>query len=358
MSSCRSNYRRRFGFTLVELLVVIAIIGILVSLLLPAVNSAREAARNLQCKNNLRQVGLASINHVDTQGYFPTGGWGRFFVADPNRGFGRRQPGSWVAGILPFVEESALRDLAKGLDEGSVELNQALVRMNETPLSILYCPSRRQALPYPCSFANDNATNAPLVRRMRQAAKSDYAINSGDGLVNSGDDAFRAPADSLPRNYTDADRADRVWMPTNVNSRSAEIWVRRHYSTGVSYFRSEVKPRQVKDGMSKTYLVGEKYISREAYTTGVRENGQLDFGENQSVFTGFEWDTSRLTRNPPLQDQVGREFTGIFGSTHVAGFNVVLCDGAVATVTFDVDGEIHRRLGNRLDGMPTSVLDQ
>ena len=82
---------RRGGFTLVELLVVMTIIGILMGLLLPAVNAAREAARRSQCMNNLKQLGLGCQQHVAHQGFFPTGGWGWGWVGDPDRGFHRNR---------------------------------------------------------------------------------------------------------------------------------------------------------------------------------------------------------------------------------------------------------------------------
>ena len=95
--------RRRIGFTLVELLVVIAIIGVLVALLLPAVQAAREAARRSQCQNNLRQIGIGMHNHHDTYGTLPLG-WLTTDASQPNPGW------SWQALILPFIEQGNLYD--------------------------------------------------------------------------------------------------------------------------------------------------------------------------------------------------------------------------------------------------------
>src|SRR5580704_3307891 len=96
----------RRAFTLVELLVVITIIGILVALLLPAVNSARESGRRAQCANNLKQLSAACLQHDEGQGYYPGGGWGSSWVGDPSLGYGRRQPGSWLYSILPNLDQN------------------------------------------------------------------------------------------------------------------------------------------------------------------------------------------------------------------------------------------------------------
>src|ERR1700690_1525113 len=118
------------GFTLVELLVVIAIIGILIALLVPAVQAAREAARGTQCKNNLKQVGLAAQTPLDAQKTFPTGGWGYQWLGDPARGFGINQTGGWGFTLLPFIEQSTIYNLGKGLTGAS---NQAALAQMPAP---------------------------------------------------------------------------------------------------------------------------------------------------------------------------------------------------------------------------------
>src|SRR5262249_12064985 len=106
--------RRRAAFTLIELLVVIAIIGLLVAILLPAIQSSRETARRTQCKNHLRQIATACLNHEQAQRFLPTSGWGFAWVGERDGGYGRAQPGGWAYNILPYMEYVALHDNSLG----------------------------------------------------------------------------------------------------------------------------------------------------------------------------------------------------------------------------------------------------
>ncbi len=311
------------GFTLVELLVVITIIGILISLLLPAVQSAREAARRLQCSNHLKQIGLAALNHEQLQGFFPGGGWGDQWAGDPDRGFGGKQPGAWVYVLLPFMEQQALFDMGKNGNE-TARSQKATV-----PIAGLHCPSRRPAIAYPFTIQNSypyiNITPGSTI------ARCDYAGNAGD--VYSG--TICGPS-SL--------EAGDAW--------SASCWAAQaggdSTSTGIIHVHSQVTISAIRDGTSNTYFVGERNIDPDHYYDGLAGD------DDQGWDVGFDVDNGRWTANNaaylPTQDRSGVSAGGSFGSAHAAGFNMVFCDGSVHSINYSIDAETHRCLGNRKDG--------
>jgi type II secretory pathway pseudopilin PulG len=228
---------------------VIAIIGVLVSLLLPAVQAAREAARRTQCVNHLKQIGLAFQNHHDSQGFLPSGGWGWFWVGDPDRGAGENQPGGWIYHMLPYMEQQQLHGLG---GDGQPEVVTAAQRAGtvtamKTPISAMNCPSRRPASLY----AHPNNTYIVNGGTADMTARTDYAANGGEAPVFWGD------AGAQPTSYADAQAGKFV---------KADIIAK---STGISYQRSEIKLKQITDGTTQTYLVGEKYRNPDHYETGL-----------------------------------------------------------------------------------------
>ena len=188
--------KKRYAFTLVELLVVIAIIAMLVVLLLPAVQAAREAARRIQCTNNLRQLGLASVNLESSIGHYPSGGWGAQWVGDSDLPSDHTQPGGWLFAILPYFENNSLYEAAgdgNKLEISDKQLAGALLCV-QSPIPTINCPTRRESRAYPVVrtwFGGDykayNSLHAATVGR------SDYAGNGGDkGLEhNDGGNNFK-----------------------------------------------------------------------------------------------------------------------------------------------------------------------
>jgi len=329
--------KRHRGFTLVELLVVIVIIAILMALLLPAANAVREAARRASCKNNVRQLALGCTQHVTITGRYPTGGWGFNWVGDADRGSDRFQPGGWVFNILPFIEETRLYEMAGDGDPNTHTQQQldGARDMVKKPLSIINCPSRRRSIPYPKpwsgTFVAYNASNNPADDNT--AGRLGYGINSGDTWLYVG--GVGGPG-SLPP----AGQAPTWPPPTDFN--------------GISFAMSEIQPAHVHDGISNTYLLGEKYLNPVHYVTG-------DVGDdNESWCTGFNNDNYRSAAFPPKRDTADLDLNAEarYGSAHGVGFHVALCDGSVHLVHYEIRHDVHRRLANRHDGEPVSLQQE
>ena len=315
----------RGGFTLVELLVTISIIAMLVSMLLPAVQSAREAGRRTQCSNNLRQLGIGWLNHESAIGALPSGGWGWLWAGMPDRGLGIKQPGGWAYQVLGFTEEEALFELGQGLT-GQAQWQAHRQRLR-TPLSVHHCPSRREALPYPF---DEQYSVRPFwsmgIRSIKGGvAKTDYAASIGDVVDTC------CPSQPQSLEFFDSGSFELPHLGDH---------------TGVSYAYSLVRMSQITDGTSKTYMIGEKYLNPDRYLDG------KSLGDNESVYHGHNSDLYRSTRvelGPPTRDTPGSERIDVFGSPHAAGCLMAMCDGSVRQISFDVEATLHAAFGNRED---------
>jgi len=311
---------RRSAFTLVELLVVIAIIGMLVGLLLPAVQQAREAARQMQCGNNMKQLAIACLNHEATTKALPSAGWMGSWAGDGDRGFGKKQPGGWLFSILPFLEQNALFQLSADGNPSTPD-KAKITLSNQTPLAFYYCPSRRAAKTYP-------ATNPPTgnANSTDYLAKSDYACNFGNTeAVNTS---------GYPGSYATADSSSYKWVIQNFD--------------GVMLSCSEIQLGEIRDGTTNTYLCGEKYRAVDKYELSCccDDSGQ---------FSGADPDTGRGTAWHPTQDRANYQYRQAFGSAHAGSVGMAMCDGSVQRISYSIDPETHKYLGSRADGKVAQI---
>ena len=314
----------RRAFSLVELLIVIGIFGLLLQLLIPAVIAAREGARRTHCSNNLRQIGLAMTLHHDAFRRYPSGGWHFDWIGEPERGTRMDQPGSWVFNLLDYVGEPKLRAMGRDLDGD--ERAAALRKRCEVPLGLFICPTRRDVQSYPHTWnASPYTRDGALPVELEVAAKTDYAANVGDTEAVEFDWRW-----SGPKSLEEGDDPEFDWPDVNF--------------TGVVFGRSQIGQKHLKDGSSKTYLVGEKAIDWEQYESGA------DFGDNENMYMGFNNDTTRSTLQPPVLDtSTVEDLKNRFGSAHLNIWQVVLCDGSVHRMSYEIDPDVHRAFGNRRD---------
>jgi prepilin-type N-terminal cleavage/methylation domain-containing protein/prepilin-type processing-associated H-X9-DG protein len=347
---CRGNRKSRIrkqslaAFTLVELLVVITIIGILIALLLPAVQAAREAARRTQCGNNMKQLALGCLGHEHATGRFPTNGWGCGWTGDADRGTDWRQPGGWLYNVLPFIEQQPLHDMGAGLT-GTAK-NTAHGQRSAVPLGTFYCPTRRLAIAYVRSayHGTPNTTAVPA------AARNDYAANGGDVVTTSSTGGFNFSGPGSIAEVEDATGHMTASARTNFGNIAA-------VATGIAFCGSMIRIADVTDGVSNTYVLGEKCINPDYYATGE------DVGDDEGAYIGDNNDIVRWSGPgptpddyvPPRQDTAGLNYWSAFGGAHSSNFNMAFCDGSVRSINYTIDPGVHRRLCNRMDNLPVDA---
>ena len=360
----RSQHLRGFefrvsAFTLVELLVAIAIVGILVGLLLPAIQAAREAARHAQCKNHLKQIGVAIHQSHELLKHFPANGSGfhtGWFPDGPIDESQTRPPwppnaavgvenfgGAWVKDILPHIEEGVRSDLRNSrLSQPTSEVGglisfevdrkaiEAFVAAYHAPIPSFNCPSRRRPDRYPI-YRKGYGYGGDFT--WKDGARSDYAANGGEWIGPP-------PSDAGTLNN------GNLWILTNDNGLIVPVRSLGFSGRPIPKGSQIVSFRQVADGLSNTYMVGEKYMNADHYMTG-KDPGDAhimlyDGGYGLVRYSGLYF--------APQRDENGVTNARVFGSAHPSTWNVAYCDGSVRSISYTIDPQTHGYLANRHDG--------
>lgn len=279
----------RVGFTLVELLVVIAIIGVLVALLLPAVQAARESARRTQCKSQLREIGLAVQNYSDAHGAYP-----------PGRTTSDQYGVSWAFEILPYIEQQTVHDAFVKGERVDSPANAAAMR---TPIPVYTCPSRRS----PGADRDFDDNDGPS-QVQGEATRGDYAGNAGL--------------------EEDMGMEDNDFIGAEIDTTLA----------GPIYSGSDISERRVTDGLSNTLLVGERHIRPvnpewDPARAHVLQ-GDSCFLASDSLKTVLRGTEDGLARGPEDNDDE------VFGSDHPGVTQFVFLDGHADSFANDRGGEV------------------
>ena len=307
--------RRACGFTLVELLVVIAIIAILIALLLPAVQSARESSRRISCSNNLHQIGLALHQFHDTHNKLPPS---RYLNGYP----------TWFVLILPFVERQSEMERWR-LDQ--LYYSAANREVREVVISVYRCPSRSAIGLAHNAFGDAGATNT-------KGAVGDYAGNAGNN-----------------------NRGGLMYWRPGANGTIITAKMFDENFTGRRDWQSEVDFTSITDGLSNTFLAGEKHVPTAA---GERQ-GSLYNGDNQNncarvagrvaPLANSEQDLTRCREISGCSGSLrGPCICDIFGSSHAGVCQFVFADGHVSEISVNADLSIIDRLASRNDGLTIS----
>lgn len=368
----RTVRQRSRGFTLIELLVVIAIIAILVAILLPAVQKAREAANRARCENNIKQMVLALHNYHDAHNTFPPGmistriptnanvAQTGFRTVDPTEPYDNRfglglHGMSWMYHILPYVEQTAIYESwlpYYNVYNNSERLNQPVFWLNLSSAPALYdipsfyCPSRRSKLgragEYSHNIYLDSNSPAKLSTGPIASGGTDYAGCAGSGLVfDSTVNGLRAMYDLTP---------DQIQYQTQQGTAVTTRFNQVGGNIGVFTNNSSVRMGDIKDGTSQTIMVGEAErfspVRQLPNTPSTRQ-------ANQIAMDGWAWGGSATlfsTWGGPNQMLTWE----LAGSSHGDICIVGLADGSAHKISKSIGLTVWQSLGNMSGGVPVT----
>jgi prepilin-type N-terminal cleavage/methylation domain-containing protein/prepilin-type processing-associated H-X9-DG protein len=323
LSGKRDNLhsQRAGGFTLVELLVVIAIIGILVALLLPAIQAAREAARRMTCQNNLKQMGLALQNHLATKKAFPSGNEQTCYQCEP---------WAWSARILPYMEESGINDSIQWKNRPTYIPNAVANGSGPTQkvIAMFLCPSTTR---YHWSRDETNHVND---------IDHNGHWNEREGLAVSDYGGIQGPSQTEINPLTGIAYGYNLGVLLNIKDPKIITMPGIHVAPAIG-------PRQINDGLSKTMIVaelaGRGYNDKKDELRGVWADGYNLFAISGTINqTGTENVNGIDVPTQWTQDEIYSE--------HPGGANVLFCDGSVHFLPETLDKQIIQALSTRSEG--------
>jgi prepilin-type N-terminal cleavage/methylation domain-containing protein len=365
MPLLRRRACRASGFTLVELLVVIAIIGILVALLLPAIQAARESARRMQCQNNLKQIGVAIMNFHEAKGYFPSAGTNSDdFYTDPTNGkTAHFERFGWGYQLLPYIEENNLYQASQGIHP-MVDIPGMNVALVEVAISIYSCPSRGQrfgVLPSGIIMAMGDYAGVMFSYLLDQGEiKNLYASPQGKslqkygwrGIISKGGHCNSGGGTSCNANGYEQWTPVKMKMITDGTSHTIAImekaiWSGKYNPSGTDatdmwqkYYNDLPGWAHNAHQTTMRSVPGDGGLAWGGAVTAGRGSAPPPVGDNEATVAG-------VARNEAYVDQG-------FGSAHSSLMYAAFGDGSVRGVNYDVDstpGGVLFRLGCRDDGL-------